>query len=78
MGNGESTYEDSHDDFHHNFDQQPASYAGSSMDQHSTPKHRSTRIADNYTSLDEVRCPRLTLNYCLIFRIGFYSFPKRP
>ncbi|KAM6563432.1 hypothetical protein CsatB_023430 [Cannabis sativa] len=34
---------------------QPPSYAGTSMDhQHSRYKHRSTRIADNYSSLDEV------------------------
>ncbi|PON69474.1 Copine [Trema orientale] len=54
MGNGESTYEDSHDDFHPSFHHQSPSYAGRSMDQYSRPKHRSTHIADNYSSLDEV------------------------
>ena len=89
MGNGESTYDDSRDDFHNNFHHQPPSYAGSSrdhnsnsshqgfhnqppsyaessMDHNSRTLHRSTRIADNYNSLDEVGILILTQKLCTL------------
>lgn len=86
MGNGESSYDDSHyeddhhhtvhyqpdsfvgssresnpEDFRHSFHHEPASYARSLMADSSRPK--STRIGDNYNSLDEVCLPIPTLNY---------------
>ncbi|PRQ49457.1 putative transcription factor C2H2 family [Rosa chinensis] len=60
MGNGESTYNDSHDnlwtydDSHDSFPPEPPSYAGTSMDSSSKQKLPSTRIGDNFNSLDQV------------------------
>lgn len=50
MGNGESTYDDPYDDFLH----QTVDDAESSMNQNYPNKGKSTFIADNFNSLDEV------------------------
>lgn len=49
MGNSESTYDDTRDVFPY----QPP-YAGSSMEPHSRSKQKTTHIADNYDSVEQV------------------------
>ncbi|CAK9177095.1 unnamed protein product, partial [Ilex paraguariensis] len=49
MGNSESITDDSHDDFQH----QPPSYAGSSMETNYQRRQQPSYIADNFNSVEE-------------------------